>query len=183
MKEKVGRIFYKLDESNDGMISKDEFVTIVENQEAARAMSDLGVDVLQLVDMADFFFADEESQEGHKELGFHDFMEMVAQLRGKNIATVKDMMHMRKFVRSEVNKLRRVVALGVATANNNGTSSENNDNFVHSKTCPDTKALRAAANLEIKDPAVSDDIAGGYCSETSTGPLVSVTVPGTASEH
>jgi hypothetical protein len=188
MKAKVARIFYKLDLDKDGngMISKDEFKGLVENQEAARAMSDLGVDVLQLVDMADFFFADEESSEGHKELGFHDFMEMVAQLRGNNIATVKDMMHMRKFVRAELNKLRRVIALAGlpswAKANNTGgTSPENNDNFVHSKTCPDTKALRAAANLDLKDPAASDDIPGGYCSETSTGPLESVTVPGTAS--
>lgn len=110
VKTKVERIFYTLGlgEACNGRISRDAFVKIVENRTAARAISDLGVDVLQLVDLADHFFEnDNEDAEQDKDLSFAEFMDMVSQFRGKNVATVKDMMQLRRFLHIELNKLKR----------------------------------------------------------------------------
>jgi hypothetical protein len=107
---KVQKIFFSmgLDEDNNGMISKEEFRKIVENREAARAINDLGVDVIELVDMADFFFAlDYSDTEYAKEFSFAEFMDMVVQLRGSNTATVKDIMLLRKFITVELQGLKK----------------------------------------------------------------------------
>lgn len=108
MKAKVQSIFWQLglDEDRNGMISRAEFSKIVQNKEAARAISDLGVDVEQLVDMADHFFTSDELTDYDKELSFEEFMNMVTDFRTKNVATVKDMMHLQKFIRGELEKLK-----------------------------------------------------------------------------
>jgi len=107
VKSKVSKIFLSLglDEDRNGLISRSEFVKIVENRDAAIAMTELGVDVVQLVDMADLFFqSDHDHEDYEKELSFTDFMDMVVQLRSKNVATVKDIMQLRKFIRLEIDR-------------------------------------------------------------------------------
>lgn len=87
-----------LDTSGDGLMQKDEFENLLENPEASRCLSDVGVDVVGLVDFAEFIFRDEE-------LTFGDFVELVLTLRGSNTATVKDMVDMRKFTIQEFDRI------------------------------------------------------------------------------
>jgi voltage-gated sodium channel len=106
VKSKVERIFFenKKDKDND-TISKQEFQRIIENQEAARALQALGVDVVQMVDMADTLFASDIDSSDFKELSFGEFMEAVVKLRGDNFATVKDLVNLQKFVNKQTMKL------------------------------------------------------------------------------
>eukprot|EP00927_Polykrikos_kofoidii_P084894 TRINITY_DN9081_c0_g1_i1.p1 TRINITY_DN9081_c0_g1~~TRINITY_DN9081_c0_g1_i1.p1 ORF type:complete len:664 (-),score=140.56 TRINITY_DN9081_c0_g1_i1:252-2243(-) len=89
-----------VDQDGDGMISKVEFAQILENAQAARILSEVGVDVFGLVELSDFIFEKEDETgtlcEG--QLTFADFMEVVLQLRGSNVASVKDMTDLRKFM-------------------------------------------------------------------------------------
>jgi hypothetical protein len=89
---------------NDGMISKEQFQMIVNDTDAVLLIQDLGVDVLQMVDAADVLFACEEDAGEFKTLTFEEFMEAVQQMRGTNFATVKDMVHLRKFLTENVAK-------------------------------------------------------------------------------
>lgn len=87
-----------LDADGDHLIAKPEFEALLENPAAAKALQEVGVDVIGLVDFTDFIFKD------GRELSFPDFMEMVLQLRGSNIATVKDMVDLRKIILTELEK-------------------------------------------------------------------------------
>merc|ERR1719162_2687235 len=91
------------------MISKEEFQRIIENKEAARAIQDLGVDVLQMVDMADTLFASEEDSTDFKQLTFGEFMEAVVQMRGTNFSTVKDLVNLQKGLSKKMEKLQNMV--------------------------------------------------------------------------
>eukprot|EP00927_Polykrikos_kofoidii_P019649 TRINITY_DN19214_c0_g3_i1.p1 TRINITY_DN19214_c0_g3~~TRINITY_DN19214_c0_g3_i1.p1 ORF type:complete len:786 (-),score=136.70 TRINITY_DN19214_c0_g3_i1:12-2300(-) len=89
-----------LDVNHDNLISKSEFQALIEKPEAARALQEVGVDVIGLVDFTDFIFKD------GRELSFPDFMEVVLQLRGSNTATVKDIVDLRKLFIAEMAKFQ-----------------------------------------------------------------------------
>jgi len=86
----------RLDRNGDKHISKEEFEALLETPEAARALQNIGVDVVGLVDFMDYIFAEES------DLSFPLFMETVLQLRGSNSATVKDIVDLRKFMAQEL---------------------------------------------------------------------------------
>jgi hypothetical protein len=86
---------FSVDEDGNGQISKDEFMSLLENPEAARSLRDVGVDVIGLIDYQDFLFQEDE------EFNFGTFVEVVLSLRGGNNATVKDMVDLRKVVQVE----------------------------------------------------------------------------------
>jgi len=90
-----------LDADGDQMISRVEFEALLENPAASKALTDVGVDVIGLIDFTDFIFKD------GKQLSFPDFMEVVLQLRGSNVATVKDLVDLRKIVISELDKISK----------------------------------------------------------------------------
>merc|ERR1712083_135059 len=71
-------------------------MNLIQQQEAARALQKIGVDVVGLVDYTEYLFEVEES------ISFPDFMEMVLALRGSNSATVKDIVDLRKFLADEI---------------------------------------------------------------------------------
>eukprot|EP00929_Paragymnodinium_shiwhaense_P120738 TRINITY_DN9276_c0_g5_i1.p1 TRINITY_DN9276_c0_g5~~TRINITY_DN9276_c0_g5_i1.p1 ORF type:complete len:911 (+),score=225.90 TRINITY_DN9276_c0_g5_i1:113-2845(+) len=98
VKQKLQSTLEELDENQDGMISRHEFNMLLAMPESARALQDVGVDVVGLVDFADVIFDDQES------LTFANFMEMVLQLRGSNMATVKDIVDLRKCLLQELYK-------------------------------------------------------------------------------
>lgn len=87
------------DEAGNAKISKDDFRTLLEKPEAARTLTEVGVDVIGLVDLTDFIFKDDDG------LSFPEFMDVVLQLRGSNTATVKDIVDLRKLVVGEIGKL------------------------------------------------------------------------------
>merc|ERR1712113_992331 len=100
--QKLQRVMAMLDTDGGGTISKTEFCQILENADAVRCLQDVGVDVIGLVDFADFIFDDNGACGGalddDTELDFPHFMEVVLQLRGTNNATVKDIVDLRKFI-------------------------------------------------------------------------------------
>lgn len=81
-----------IDANGDGRISRGEFERLLTNKDAAKALQEVGVDVVGLVDFTDVIFA------GGRHLTFADFMETVLSLRGSNVATVKDIVDLRKLL-------------------------------------------------------------------------------------
>mmetsp|Transcript_86716 Transcript_86716/g.269576 ORF Transcript_86716/g.269576 Transcript_86716/m.269576 type:complete len:373 (+) Transcript_86716:1134-2252(+) len=91
-----------LDRDEDGLISKDELGALVENTEATTVLKEVGVDVVALVDFADFIFqSDRQGQRFEKKLDFNEFMDLVLKLRGTNSATVRDIVEMRTFINAQ----------------------------------------------------------------------------------
>lgn len=106
VKEKLQEVMSQmgLDQDGDGRISKKEFLAILENSEASKALSEVDVDVIGIVDFADFIFEgnDDDDEEEDNSLSFEDFMEVVLELRGSNGATVKDVVNLRKFISTRI---------------------------------------------------------------------------------
>eukprot|EP00927_Polykrikos_kofoidii_P073253 TRINITY_DN6930_c0_g1_i1.p1 TRINITY_DN6930_c0_g1~~TRINITY_DN6930_c0_g1_i1.p1 ORF type:complete len:761 (+),score=168.37 TRINITY_DN6930_c0_g1_i1:73-2355(+) len=106
--EKLTKVMALIDEDGGGTISRDEFMQILENEEAIEALQDVGVDVIGLVDFVSFIFGDDKDPEDDAsdtmevELTLPEFMEVILQLRGCNNATVKDVVDLRKFVRTSI---------------------------------------------------------------------------------
>eukprot|EP00929_Paragymnodinium_shiwhaense_P000664 TRINITY_DN100908_c0_g1_i1.p1 TRINITY_DN100908_c0_g1~~TRINITY_DN100908_c0_g1_i1.p1 ORF type:complete len:931 (-),score=212.61 TRINITY_DN100908_c0_g1_i1:151-2943(-) len=96
------------DEDGDALISKAEFDVLLMSEEAARAIQEIGVDVIGLVDMADYIFKD------NVKLTFADLMELVLAFRGSNTSTVKDIVDMRRYFLQELalvdGKVQRVLS-------------------------------------------------------------------------
>jgi len=81
-------------------MTKEEFTDLLSRPQAARALNEVGVDVLGLMEIADFLFKD------GKTLNFPDFMEMVLELRGSNMATVKHIVDLQRFVHLELRRTK-----------------------------------------------------------------------------
>jgi len=109
-KENLEGILKNVDTDGNMLISKKEFKLMLEVPEACVALNELGVDVAGMIEFADVIFetasGDNEGQE--VELTFSEFMDIVLQLRGTTSATVKDIVELRKLLRtvqSETNAL------------------------------------------------------------------------------
>mmetsp|Transcript_62186 Transcript_62186/g.103325 ORF Transcript_62186/g.103325 Transcript_62186/m.103325 type:complete len:731 (-) Transcript_62186:86-2278(-) len=110
VKGKMEEVVSALDNDGDMMISKAEFIQIMQHHDAVHALEEVDVDPLGLVDMVDFIFEDdapektgttdfdEDDHEQEKQLSLPQFMDVVLQLRGNNTATVKDVVDFRKFL-------------------------------------------------------------------------------------
>eukprot|EP00747_Dinoflagellata_sp_TGD_P221817 gnl/TRDRNA2_/TRDRNA2_93594_c1_seq1.p1 gnl/TRDRNA2_/TRDRNA2_93594_c1~~gnl/TRDRNA2_/TRDRNA2_93594_c1_seq1.p1 ORF type:complete len:301 (-),score=63.29 gnl/TRDRNA2_/TRDRNA2_93594_c1_seq1:210-1040(-) len=99
-----------IDQNQDGLISKAEFVQIVQIPEAMMALKGVGVEPFGLVDHADFIFQAGEHGEERGVIGFEEFMEVIMQLRQKNTATVKDVTDLRKFIHTQLLALEKKVS-------------------------------------------------------------------------
>ncbi|CAJ1341963.1 unnamed protein product [Effrenium voratum] len=100
VKETLNRVMGCTDENFDGKLQKSEFFMIAQDKDAVRALKELGVDVFTLIDFADMIFeepGEDAGESGEAELSFADFMEVILQFRGTNMATVKDMVDLRKW--------------------------------------------------------------------------------------
>jgi len=96
------RILQELDDDDNMMISRNEFVQLIANPEACIALHELGVDVLGLIESADVIFevdnvADDDDDE--IELEFDEFIEIIMQLRGSSTSTVRDIVELRRCCR------------------------------------------------------------------------------------
>jgi len=95
-----------IDKNGDHMISKTEFLDILRNENATKALKTVGVDVHVLLQNVEYIFEDELDEKGvsqPKKLPFLEFMEAVLQCRDSNQATVKDITHLRKYVHGRLN--------------------------------------------------------------------------------
>ena len=72
VKEKMQTIMQSLDESGDGRMSKGEFVKILDHAEAVKALQEVDVDVVGLVDLAEEVF-NGDTDAGEIDLSFADF--------------------------------------------------------------------------------------------------------------
>mmetsp|Transcript_4669 Transcript_4669/g.12710 ORF Transcript_4669/g.12710 Transcript_4669/m.12710 type:complete len:748 (+) Transcript_4669:141-2384(+) len=106
-------IIQDLDDDGNMMISKEEFQKILHNEGAVRALAEVGVDPIGLVDFADSIFESDTTGED-MELTFPEFMDIVLQFRGQNSATVKDFVDMRKFMVKTIRQELRRFHLGGA---------------------------------------------------------------------
>merc|ERR1711866_5110 len=98
-KEQISIVLGEIDTNKDGIISKDEFVHLMNNQKAMNALTKVGVDVVALVDFADYFFqSDKHGREFNVQWEFDTFMDHVLQLRGARQSTVRDTVELRKFI-------------------------------------------------------------------------------------
>lgn len=95
---------FKLDADNNGSISKAEFELLLQTPDAARALSDVGVDVIGLVDYTDYLFKEKD------EFNFAGFIDIVLSLRGSNTATVKDIVDLRKFFLQEFHHVEQCLS-------------------------------------------------------------------------
>merc|ERR1711920_302872 len=77
----------------DKGISKSEFEQLLCRPENAELVHKMGVDVIGLVDIIDFIF-----RENAVRLSFAHLLDLMLQLRGKNVATVKDIVDLRSFI-------------------------------------------------------------------------------------
>jgi len=100
VQEKLSGIAQSLDRNFDGKISYEEFTRIIESPEALRALQDVGVNPLGLVDFAELFFFEDGQP---VDLPFDAFMEMVLDLRESNEAKVKDVLNLWKNIKSTTN--------------------------------------------------------------------------------
>lgn len=98
-------------------LSKEEFLLAMNHPDALRVMTDVGVDIIAILEVVDFMFTDDQLDafveynaptgrtERWKRLHFDEIFEILAQLRGTNEATVKDVVDLRKFIHSSMNTL------------------------------------------------------------------------------
>merc|ERR1719181_1211877 len=87
------------DDLGNASVSKERFVSLLDNQEAVDGLHGAGIDIVALVDFSDFIF------KGKEELDLGTFMETVVQFRGSNHATVKDIVDTRLFLQNEISSL------------------------------------------------------------------------------
>lgn len=99
MREQLVKVMAELDGDETGCISKSEFGKILVNRNAARLLNEIGVDVVGLVDLADFIFEDYGVM---GELDLEDFMRVVLDLRETNTAKVKDVVMMQKLLKRDL---------------------------------------------------------------------------------
>merc|ERR1712232_989952 len=80
LKQQIYEIVMSTDEDCDGTVTKEEFAMMIRNREGMQRLHDAGVNVLALVDFAEFIFRDSP------ELTLNDFVSTVTQFRGSRDA-------------------------------------------------------------------------------------------------
>jgi len=144
-----------------GEIDKEQFSMILESMDACRALEEAGVDPIGLVDNIDFIFAgDDEDDIGNakeKKLTFGDFVALVLTLRGSNLATVKDVVDLRKHLNMSIHKLRQELRTVLG-----GPSDTKMIGHVSSTASMGRKrwGLATAAMLEVSKTTSFNNIAG-----------------------
>jgi len=97
------------------VLCKDDFEMLLVRSDAAHTIQDLGVDVIGLVDFSDFIFKESQT------LTFIDFIELILQLRGSNVSTVKDVVDLRRMMQTEMSEVQ--FKLDHLAENNGGVPS------------------------------------------------------------
>lgn len=96
-------------EGDDGHVSKEQFSQLLQEPEGAQTLSEVGVDVVALVDSLGDIFRGDDGEE--RDMSFEEFIDVILSLRGSNLMTIKDIVDFRKqidnshkAIRSEVRK-------------------------------------------------------------------------------
>jgi len=81
----------------DSQFTRDDFDFYLSDSDVVREIQLMGVDVVGLVDLAEAIFIDGD-------IFFSDFLELLLQLRGSNVAKVKDIVDLRKVILQEFDR-------------------------------------------------------------------------------
>lgn len=100
VKNSLPVIMHLGDSDGDQKISKSEFDELLKNPKAASLLAQVNIDVMSLVELSDFIFADTQ-----EDLNYEDFFRLFLKFRGSNTATTKDILEMRKFIVQEISLL------------------------------------------------------------------------------
>jgi len=84
------------DDQDKGLITRERFEFLLTNRQSALALAEVGVDVESLVDLLDFIF------QGELSLSFAKVIEIVLDLRGNKMASVKDIVDLRNYMTQEI---------------------------------------------------------------------------------
>jgi voltage-gated sodium channel len=93
LKRTISVMLQELDESGDGLISKDEMIGVFENVEATNILMEIDVNPAHLLDHLELYFA------GTDDLGIQQIMEVILMLRGKRTPTMADILHGEQYTR------------------------------------------------------------------------------------
>jgi len=96
VKGQVARLAKELDTDGDGNISHDEFENIIQDPQMICCFTELGVDVVGFANFATFIY------EQTDDISYIDFGLLVCQFRGSKLASVLDMMDLRRYVTMEI---------------------------------------------------------------------------------
>lgn len=90
----------------DGYVHLDVFRKLMSNRDCIQALREVGVDPVGLVDFAEFLFQDPNSEQTElsAKIPTPKFLDLLLQLRGSNIATVRDVVDLRKYLSSGLDK-------------------------------------------------------------------------------
>jgi hypothetical protein len=112
MREQLKIVMEELDADQTGCISRAEFAKILTNRNAAKHLHEIGVDVVGLVDLAEFIFEDYGLM---GELDLEDFLGVVLDLRDSNTAKVKDVVMMQKLLKRDLTMMQTMMSTVVKT--------------------------------------------------------------------
>merc|ERR1712137_902822 len=99
------------DENNDNLVSKEEFIKMLQNKGATRILHEVGVDVVGLVDFADTIFEPMPGNEhlGERQLTLPEFMKAILELRGDQGAKVRDIKEVKKYMNECFSRLEQKI--------------------------------------------------------------------------
>lgn len=95
----------QIDQNHDGMVSKAEFLMMFDKPMAVDALTQMGFDVVSLVDCGDLLFGDEST--GERQLTFEEFIAVLLHSRSTQPATQKDIRELQKFIKEVCDPMRR----------------------------------------------------------------------------
>merc|ERR1719316_317500 len=90
-------VLLQIDMENQGMVDKDEFDELLEDERILEALSVLGVDVEHPVSISEHVFKDSAGS-FTTELTYGDLLDLVLSLRSDNKASVMDLVELRKLL-------------------------------------------------------------------------------------
>eukprot|EP00931_Biecheleriopsis_adriatica_P059528 TRINITY_DN35625_c0_g1_i1.p1 TRINITY_DN35625_c0_g1~~TRINITY_DN35625_c0_g1_i1.p1 ORF type:complete len:658 (+),score=109.51 TRINITY_DN35625_c0_g1_i1:59-2032(+) len=104
VKNKMLSVLHASDEERS--VSKDDLMRILEHGDAVKALHEVGVDPQSLIDFADLIFQEADpSKECHdKKLTFGEFIQILMDMRGSNVASVKDLMNLKKTMQKMIDE-------------------------------------------------------------------------------
>merc|ERR1719512_505541 len=97
VKVEIERVMKETDVNCDGGLSKSEVAKLLIEPESCRVMQEVGVDVIQLVEVAEFHIFKERD-----EINFNEFLDLVLQLRQAKAVCLRDIIHLQQYLATEL---------------------------------------------------------------------------------
>jgi len=109
VKAQIKRLATEMDADGSGTLDREEFDLMIKDPQVTKSFHELGVDVAGVAAFAEFIF------EQCDEISFGDFGLMVGQFRGKKVASVQDVMDLRRYVTVELLSLEGRLCEAIST--------------------------------------------------------------------